>query len=772
VSTAAVVPTPGRPGLIAAVIGAGAVVVLIILLCLQRLWSVDYWWLWKTGQYILEHGVPRLDPFSYTNPGHQRLELRWGFCVALYWIAQTFGHSATIIAKAPIVLGMFAMSWAAAMRPRAILTGAVVVLIAAMASSQRLVVRPETISYALMAAYVLLIARRLEGPTRWVWLLPVLQVVWVNTHGLFPLGIAVVGAWLTAELIESTPALLARRGLGEDARRRLRQSAAMLGATIAASAINPYTWEAFRLPLIQLWAIHGSAQKGFIAELNSPFDYGLGFTALWYYHALAVLVVVSAAVNGFRVRPFWLILILSQYYLSATAIRNIPLFCIVAVPFVIRNLSDSRLLARPAMIRAIGFARPAVAAMLVAFCAWQARELVTDRFAVRQGDTNQFGLGFAAHRWPDVACDFLESTGEQGPIFNSLSSGSLLLARGFRVFIDPRMEVYEDGVLGEYVELTRSPERVPEFVDRYGLRVFFLEIGEELLVRHLLTAPGWRLVHADEVAAVFFRNDVAPDVPRLDMIRDTASWRRALAQSLPEPRRYEDVPWLGRVSNPAAYLRVGKLCFLAGLPADATEFYGMAFAAFPPTFTAWAELGAIARLAGDHTTAAQAFDQAVRHDPTDNASRRGAAGALLALGKLEAAASMARAASDADHEDADAAELAGLALMRLRDAQSATPYLERAAALRPEKSAVHRALGAASIMLGRVDRAEAAFERAYLLDPTDITAPLQLAMMLYGQNRTQESRVWMERGLAIAPGESRLLELQQRLGGAAGGTSP
>ncbi len=764
--------TPDRRGHVSAWIGAGSVIVLIILLCLQRLWSVDYWWLWKTGQYILQHGVPRLDPFSYTNPGHQRLELRWGFCVALYWIAQTLGHSATILVKIPIVLGMFAMSWAAAMRPRAILTGAVVVLIAAMACSQRLVVRPETISYALMAAYVLLIARRLERPTRWVWLLPALQVVWVNTHGLFPLGIAVVGAWLAAELIESAPALLARRGLADDARQRLRQAGAVLGATVLASVINPYTWEAFRLPLIQLWAIHGSAQKGFIAELNSPFDYGLSFTALWYYHALAALVVVSAVANGFRIRPFWLILIVSQYYLSATAIRNIPLFCIVAIPFIIRNLSDSRLLARPAVIRAIQFARPAVAAMLVAFSGWQARELVTDRFAVRQGDTNQFGLGFAAHRWPDAACDFLESTGEEGPIFNSLSSGSLLLARGFRVFIDPRMEVYEDGVLGEYVALTRSPERLPEFVERYGLRVFFLEIGEELLVRHLLTAPGWRLVHADEVAAVFFRDDVAPEVPRLDLIRDTPSWRSALANSLPEPRRYEDVPWLGRVSNPAAYLRVGKLCYIAGLPAEATEFYGMAFAAFPATFMSWSELGAFARLAGDHATAAQAFGEAVRRDPTDNAARRGAAAALLAMGNLEGAASLARSASDADHEDADAAELAGVAMIRLRDAQSAAPYLERAATLRPEKSAVHRALGAANIMLGHIDRAEASFERAYLLDPTDLTAPLQLAMMLYGQNRADESRVWLERGLAISPGEPRLLELKQRLGDAPGGTRP
>lgn len=773
-SITAAAPTPSRLGRISAWIGAGSVTVLIILLCLQRLWSVDYWWLWKTGEHILEHGVPRLDPFSYTNPGHQLLELRWGFCIALHWIAQTFGHSAMILVKIPIVLGMFAMSWAAAMRPRAILTGAVVVLIAAMTSSRLLMVRPETISYALTAAYVLLIARRLKGPTRWVWLLPVLQVVWVNTHGLFPLGIAVVGAWLTAELIESTPALLAQRALNDDARRRLRLAGAMLGATVVASAINPYTWEAFRLPLIQLWAIHGSAQKGFITELNSPFDYGLGFTALWYYHALAALVVVSALANGFRIRPFWLILILSQYYLSATAIRNIPLFCIVAIPFIVRNLSDSRLLATPPAIRALGPARPAVAALLVVFCLWQAREIVTDRSAVRQSDTNQFGLGFAAHRFPEGACDFLESTREEGPIFNSLAAGSLLLARGFRIFIDPRMEVYEDGIIDEYAALTRSPERLAEFVERYGLRVFFLEFGEERLLRHLLAAPGWRLVHADEVAAVFFRDDVAPDVPRLDLARDTASWLSTLTGVLPEPRRYEDLSWLDRVSNPAAYLRVGKLCYLAGLPTEAAEFYGMAYAAFPPSFAAWSELGAIARLAGDHTTAARAFGEAVRRDPTDNAARRGAAAALLASGNLEAAATLARAASDADPADADAAELAGVALLRLRDAQAAMPYLERVTALRPEKAAAHRALGAAHIMVGQVDRAEASFERAYLLDPSDLTAPLQLAMLLYGQsgNRSEESRRWMERGLAISPDEPRLLELKQRLGDAPRGARP
>src|SRR5262245_5871081 len=151
--------------------------VLVVCLSLQQIASVDYWWQWKTGELVSQHGPPRQDTFSFTHGGTSRVEVRWAYCWALYLLTGAFGHASATIAKTLAVLAMFALAARLALTRTTLASTAALVAISAIACSQRLVVRPETLSYLFVMLFVTGIERLQRGPSRWRWVLIGLQVL-------------------------------------------------------------------------------------------------------------------------------------------------------------------------------------------------------------------------------------------------------------------------------------------------------------------------------------------------------------------------------------------------------------------------------------------------------------------------------------------------------------------------------------------------------------------------------------------------------------------
>lgn len=571
---------------------AGSVAVLVAALGLRKIWTVDYWWLLKTGEYVARHGVPRTDVFSYTDFGRARLELRWGFCLGLWALTNAFGHGAAVIAKTLIAASAFALAASIVVRKRvarsdeAIALACAMTAMAALASSQRFYERPEMVSCALFVAFVAIVDLRRERPTRWIWALPVLQILWVNCHGLFLLGPAVVAAWLVEEGYDGIRARLGSRVVSREGRRRSRAAAWLLVGTLGASLVNPFFHRAFLLPLTQFQVLHGTAQKDFFVEFLSPFAMGGEWAAVRWYELLIVLAVLSAVVNFRRQRPFWLLLVGSQLYLSATAVRNLPLFALVAIPFTVHNAAETvlpRTLLRRPGARAGAAAAMALAAVL---CLLEAREIRTNRFALREGDTNQSGIGIARNRYPERAAEFLEASDAQGPIFNPPAIGSYLIARGFKVFIDPRGEEHMDRVIGEYREIMTRHDRFDAYAARYGFRIAIFRTADVEAILAMRSRPDWRLVYVDPVAAIFFHRGTAPSVQPLDLAGAAGErWFAGIETDLPRPVPYAERGFLTRLDNPGPYLDLSRLCLALGAEGFGRTLNEWAYQAYPPGFT-------------------------------------------------------------------------------------------------------------------------------------------------------------------------------------------
>jgi hypothetical protein len=135
--------------------------------------------------------------------------------------------------------------------------------------SNRFDPRPELMSLMGMAFYLTILMRADRTPAL-AWLLPLVQVVWVNTHALFVLGPITVGAYLTGH---ASGWIGRARSEAQSAHTDHRWRLHVGGATVAvglACLINPYGLRGALFPLelfpkITAW---GGLYKSYIAEFS------------------------------------------------------------------------------------------------------------------------------------------------------------------------------------------------------------------------------------------------------------------------------------------------------------------------------------------------------------------------------------------------------------------------------------------------------------------------------------------------------------------------
>lgn len=644
-----------------------AVALLSAAACLRRIWATDFWWQYATGRFVAEHGWPTVDGFSYTAAGRPWIEMRWLYCLAQFETMRHLGPAALVVGKWLVVAGAFALvalPWAR--RAGAAATSALVA-VAILASSERLLVRPELVGWLFFAAFLFLLERRRRGAVRSIWLLPLLQLVWVNAHPSFVFGPLLVGLAAAALAV---PAVA--RG-GAVPWRALRPLALVFAGTLVACAFNPYGVRGMLVPLAQFAQIRASAYKDVIGEYQGAFAFGFAHTAVRYYTLLIALALVSAAANLRRLDPFWLVLCASQLYLSAIAIRNVPLFALAAVPFVLSNLARSPA-AAAASPRALRIARRTVATLVVAGCAWYLRDLATDRFSVRQDDSKQAGLGLSTERYPIDAVDFLDRNGLDGRCYATLLESSYLTARGRQVFADPRGDVYDDALFRRYLGIQKDPAAWRAAVADYDIRIALAALGSPF-VDVLARDERFELAFFDAVAAVYLRADATRGVAPIATGTDFDRVLGRVLSDLPAARPWSTAGPFQRVRSPKPYLDLSGFALRYGRLDAATTLLEEAAEAWPHPRRMPHRRAAIAEARRDWSELLVQSRAALAETPEDPQAWFGAGEAAFHLGRTDEALDALRRVLDLRPADRRALDLLARAeaIARLEAALAIAP---------------------------------------------------------------------------------------------------
>ena len=290
----------------------------------------DIWWHVRTGQLILDDGVPHSEPWAFTALGRPWVPTAWLSDALLAGLHDAFGWRAIVLYK--VVLGAALLAALALMLFRAAPSrvAAPVFTVAALAVAPFITERPQLISLLLVVWLAQLARQTLDGLLVPWWTVAV-SYVWANLHGM----------WV---LVPAALVLLAA-GLALDNRAGWRRAAARCLATatacVIASALTPAGPRLAYWPLV----VHDAASdinEWQPTELLSRYNIGFVLLVVMWVVGLG-----RAASRAPRSELLWMVGVIA---FSLEAARNVAPAAILIAPFACRSLTRAfglRLMALP-----------------------------------------------------------------------------------------------------------------------------------------------------------------------------------------------------------------------------------------------------------------------------------------------------------------------------------------------------------------------------------------------------------------------------------------
>lgn len=453
----------------------------------------DLWWHLKTGERIVTVGIPTVDPFSYTHAGTPWTAHEWLSDVILWSIYSAAGLPALSIAFA--ILAGLAFWIAYRSSPGRPYVAGIIMLLAIVASLPLLGVRCHVFNLFFMATFFWVVERvRVGGASqRALVALPMLSILWVNCHGGYLLGIALLLTCAVGEFLDGAFAATERAGSHRSLARALILTA---GGCLVAALVNPAGYHMWTYAFDTLTS---TTMRERIAEWASP-----------NFHERAALPFAAMLLLGpllwasSPVRPNWSdrLLFLGTAAASLSSRRHVGLFAIVATPILARSLmaildaTSARVLWAAEDGERISSPRAALNTRIVVV--GMVALLVPSLLRLRDNDR------FIAEAFPERAVDYLEREGfKERRGFNDYTWGGYLIWRGFTVYIDGRADVYGDFLDYAYKAFhVHSDWREP--LDRHQVD-WVLTSARGPLATVLETSKEWTERYSDDLARIFTR---------------------------------------------------------------------------------------------------------------------------------------------------------------------------------------------------------------------------------------------------------------------------
>ncbi len=456
---------------------------LFLLASAQLLNDPDSHWHLHLGQQILATGrFPRSDAFSHSFSGSPWIAKEWLSQVLIAWAYRVGGWlavAALMAAAAATALAILARDLLARLpllRAAALLGFALLCLV------PHFLARPHVLALPVMAAWFSLLFRAVEGDGRPPWAAALLMVPWSNLHGSFTFGLA-FGALVAVEAVLRAEPARRWRWLG---------IWALFGAvSLAAASIHPYGVET----LVAAGRVLNLGEaKAVIGEWRPP-----DFSSFSLPQALLLAGIGAALVTGLRLSLYRSLLLLLLLHLVLTHQRHLTLLGLLGPLVVAPALAIRGLQVKP---QKSGRGRSLVFAAI----GW----VGVTGLAVALGHDPK-----PAPRWiPEAALAAAREAGVTGRVLNDYGFGGYLITRGIPTYVDGRTELFG----GRFVAATIQAMALEDLEGLHAIlddpRIgWTLLTPSRSLVTYLDRLPGWRRIHADDIAVVHARIPAGGDGP-------------------------------------------------------------------------------------------------------------------------------------------------------------------------------------------------------------------------------------------------------------------
>jgi hypothetical protein len=474
-------------------------------------------WHIRTGQIILQTGaVPRVDPFSTTMQGQPWYAWEWLYDTVVGWIERIAGLNGVVFANAFVIAATLALVFRRMIaRGTGLIVAVVLALLAVFASSIHFLARPHVVSWLLtVACFEIFRDFELDGrTTRLLWF-PAIMLVWANVHGGFMVGLALLGFFLIAAILQS---ILGRSPeLRTGGIRRTKALAVVALASGLVTFANPY---GYRLHEHIYRYLTDRFLMDHIDEFLSPNFHG---AAQKCFAAIILLTIATVAISRRKICVSEFLVIAFAVYSGLYAARNIPVASLLLVLIIGPRLSaaiqtsaaEGKLSARgdSLLVRFGGFegrmrtqeiARRGhwLAVASIVLGAW------TCGHAGRLGAAQVMNANFDPKRFPVQAVEWLEKQPSRGPVFCPDWWGGYLIYRAYpnlKAVVDDRHDLYGAEYFKQYLKIVRVEPGWDQALTETHAEWLLLP-SHSAAATLMREVPAWSSAYSDETAAVFQR---------------------------------------------------------------------------------------------------------------------------------------------------------------------------------------------------------------------------------------------------------------------------
>ncbi len=465
----------------------------------------DFWWHITIGREVATTGqIPSVDIYSYTAAGqsYPSYKMSWLMDSVLYGLYHLGGAPLVIFAHSLWITAAYAIVfWICLQVSRSWRIAALCVFLAAALGLNDWNVRPQGITF-LLASLVLLALHKYRKQQRigWLVLIPASMLVWVNSHGTFVIGLALLGIWFGQEIWDALVRAVKGGGLG--AFRRLLVPTCVLILAALVCLVNPRG--AGIIDYVRTLTSNSVVQN-LVTEWAPPTLH----TYLGIAFFCSLLVFTLVLLFSPKRPDFYQVATLIAFgILSVRTSRGIVWFGLVMAPVIAEQLPAlvrrwQKVPAKTTPQKASQFINLAfvvvLAAMAVVSLPWFKSALPLPSAKA----------GLVSSETPLQATQVLLEKNPAGRLFNSMSFGSYLIWAAYpqyQVFVDTRIELFPEAVWMDYLRISNAMGDWETSLDRYGVNTLLLSPVEQAsLINAVLASGKWVLLYQDDAAYLFGR---------------------------------------------------------------------------------------------------------------------------------------------------------------------------------------------------------------------------------------------------------------------------
>src|SRR5262249_39320126 len=461
----------------------------------------------KNGQLFIENGfIPKINLYSYAYPDYPVINHHWGTGVVFYAIERLGGFTGLSVAFIVVSMLTFWIFINLATKYSSFAIASPIAVIVLPILIPRPEARPELFSYLFSGLFLQLLWGYKYGRLgfRWLFILPILEIFWVNLHIYFFIGVVLIAVYL----LESVVSFLTKKK--PQIREQVAGLTVVLLLTILAAWLNPagisgaiypfFILNEYGVPVIENYSVGAILRAGY------------NFLPLIYFVIILSLISLSWVYAVIKNRSS---LSLGNFLLSAfffamawSAIRNFAFFAYFVLPLAAVNLKNLRgeedkTSLSPSILK-VSVALIGIVFVLI---------MINPAYFV---SSNRGRVGIGLEEANGAAAEFLRKEKIQGPIFNNFDVAGYLVYYLFpeqRVFVDNRPEAYPAAFFTDVYFPMQSDEAKWAAISRdYGYNVIVFNHrersvqGEQFIIRRVLD-PMWAPVYLDKAIIILAKRD-------------------------------------------------------------------------------------------------------------------------------------------------------------------------------------------------------------------------------------------------------------------------